>query len=250
MRSTDLPTETKRLVAFEDRFPAGFVDPPHSHDRVQLSVALSGVRAFNTEQCSFVLPPNRAVWIPAGVIHETICRTEVVFQAIYIDIPFEGQSKACRVFELSPLVRALIDEVVQFKPGAETEREASITQMLLDEIALMPDVPVQAELPSDRRLRRVCQAILADPSDTRDIDHWAKEAGMARRTFTRSFREQTGMGLATWRRQVRVMEAASRIAAGEPITSVAYDVGYDSPSAFTAMFHRTFGSTPSAYCRR
>jgi AraC-like DNA-binding protein len=238
------------VVAFEDRYPAGFVDPPHAHDRAQLSFALSGVLTVNTGNAGFVLPPNRAIWIPAHTMHQTICRSDVVFQALYVDPRFVRQPKNCRVIEASSLVRSLINEITTFDCRYEMQgREAAIVQLLLDEIERMPIVPVRAELPDDRRLRRVCEAILADPADTHDIDYWAKQAGMARRTFTRCFREQTGMGLATWRRQVRVMEAASRIAAGEPITSVAYDVGYDSPSAFTAMFHRTFGATPSAYCR-
>lgn len=249
-RTTQFEQDTHPIIAFEDRFGAGFVDPPHSHDRAQLSFALSGVMTVNTDGVSYILPPNRAVWIPANVTHQTICRSEVIFQAIYIDNRFARQLQACRVFEVSPLVRALIDEITQFADDYEMEgREARIIRLLLDEIERMPNVPIQADLPSDRRLRRVCEAILADPGDIRDIDYWAKEAGMARRTFTRSFREQTGMGLATWRRQIRVMEAVSRIAAGESITSVAYEVGYDSPSAFTAMFHRSFGAAPSIYCR-
>lgn len=250
-RSADLPLDLAPVVAFEDRLAAGFVDPPHSHDRVQLSFALSGVLTVNTEDTSYVLPPNRAVWIPAHVTHQTICRSEILFQVIYIDASLAPDATECRVFEVSPLVRALVDEVTQFTYDKEMgDRETMITQLLLAEIDRMPNVPVQAELPSDWRLRRVCEAILANPGDTRDIDYWAREAGMARRTFTRSFRDETGMGLATWRRQVRVMEAASRIAAGEAITTVAYDVGYESPSAFTAMFHRTFGAKPSSYCRR
>ena len=250
-RSADMHRETAPLVAFEDRYEAGFIDPPHAHDRAQLSFALSGVMAVNIGDASFVLPPNRAVWIPANKVHQTICRSEVVFQALYIDPHFIRQPESCRVFEVSPLVRALINEVTGFADDYRMEgREANIVQLLMDEIESMSSVPGHAEMPTDRRLRRVCEAILADPSDARDINYWAREAGMARRTFTRTFREQTGMGLATWRRQVRLMEAASRIVAGEAITSVAYEVGYDSPSAFTAMFHRAFGAAPREYLPR
>jgi len=93
----------------------------------------------------------------------------------------------------------------------------------------------------------VCNAILATPADPRDIDDWAKIAGMGRRTFTRAFRQETGMGLAVWRQQVRLMEALSMLAAGASITQVAFDVGYESTSGFAAMFRRTFGVAPSQY---
>src|SRR5690606_33756548 len=113
----------------------------------------------------------------------------------------------------------------------------------------MPNVPYQVSMPSVPRLLRVCNAILADPADPRDIDDSAALAAMGRRTFTRSFKEETGMGLAVWRQQERVMEALSLLAASATITQVTYDVGYDSPSGFAAMFRRAFGVPPSKYLR-
>jgi AraC-like DNA-binding protein len=38
-----------------------------------------------------------------------------------------------------------------------------------------------------------------------------------------------------------------RLAAGEPVTTVAMDVGYENPAAFTLMFKRAFGSPPLTY---
>ncbi len=108
----------------------------------------------------------------------------------------------------------------------------------------------RAPMPGDPRLLRVCKAILAEPATQADVDDWAKLAGMGRRTFTRAFKRETGMGLAVWRQQVRLMEALSLIGSGQPVTTVAFDVGYDSPSAFSAMFRRAFGVPPSAYAAR
>lgn len=251
-KSADLPTGLAPVLAFEDCYPARYIDPPHIHeDRCQLSFALSGVMTVATDEASFILPPNRAVWVPAGVRHQTFCRGEVRFLALYVDAAFDRHPKTTRVFEVSPLVRALIDEVASFTDRQEfSEREVRLVQLLLDEIERMPRLPARAAMPEDRRLRRVCDAITADPGDNRSIDEWAAFAGMGRRTFTRAFRQETGMSLAMWRRQVRVMEAASRIACGETISAVAYDMGYESPSAFIAMFHRVFGAPPGAYCRR
>jgi AraC-like DNA-binding protein len=111
----------------------------------------------------------------------------------------------------------------------------------------MPSTPSEIIMPRDRRLLRVCHALIDDPADQRDIDDWASVAGMGRRTFTRLFKDQTGAGFAVWRQQVRLMAALQRLALGQPITTVAFDVGYESASAFTAMFHRAFGAPPSAY---
>jgi AraC-like DNA-binding protein len=105
-------------------------------------------------------------------------------------------------------------------------------------------------MPSDPRRVRVCQTSIANPADQRDIDAWSALIGMSRRTFTRAFKQELGMGFALWRQQARLMEAVSLPAAGRSITSVALDVGYESPSAFTAMFHRAFGEPPSVYFSR
>ena len=159
--------------------------------------------------------------------------------------------EAVRPLDLSPLVRALVQEIASHhaRDGEGAGRSITLSRLLIRELATLPERPVRVTLPRDPRLRRVCEAIVAHPSDDRCIDEWSREAGMARRTFTQSFRDQTGMAFAGWRRQVRLVEAAERIAAGQPIGRVAYDLGYESSSAFTAMFRRTLGAPPRVLLR-
>ncbi|MDG2523009.1 helix-turn-helix transcriptional regulator [Caulobacter segnis] len=242
--------ELAPVLAFEDGLPARHVGPSQTHDCGRLILALEGVMTVSAEEASCLLPPHRAAWIPAGVPHDISTREKVRFQTLSLKLGLDRLPATTRVFEVSPLVRALIGEVVCFTVRHEFgAREAALTELLVGEMERMPRVGATTSLPADRRLRRVCEAIIADPSDNRPIDDWALLAGMGRRTFTRTFRTDMGMSLAAWRRQVRVMEAASRIAAGETINVVAYEVGYESPSAFIAMFHRVLGAPPAAYCR-
>lgn len=250
-RSADLPEKLAPVIGFRDCYPARYQDLPHTHDRCQFSFAISGVMTVTTETASFILPPNRAMWIPANVRHQASCRSEVEFIVLYVDSRLDPRPLTTRVFEITPLVRSLIDEVALFTEKRRFgAREQKLVEMLISEMELMPHLPVCAALPTDRRLKRVCDAILADPADARPLDDWAEVAGMGRRTFTRAFRNQTGLSLSMWRRQVRLMEAASRISSGESVNNVALDVGYESPSAFIAMFHKVFGAPPGAYCRR
>ncbi|HEY9022844.1 MAG TPA: AraC family transcriptional regulator, partial [Burkholderiaceae bacterium] len=102
-------------------------------------------------------------------------------------------------------------------------------------------------MPQEPRLAAICRALVADPTRAESLDELAARACMSRRTFTRLFREQTGMSLAEWRQHVRLLEAMARLARGQPVTTTAYDVGYESPSAFTAAFQRAFGVPPSRY---
>ncbi|ALC12146.1 AraC family transcriptional regulator [Sphingopyxis sp. 113P3] len=248
--SIDILRTARPVMALQDEYPAGFVDPMHSHDHVQILYASSGVMSVRTPETSFVIPPQRAVWMPAGMKHEVACRGPVSLRTLYLPSGHDGQGTECRVFEVSNLLKALILEIVDFPPLYDvTGREGRIIDLLIEEIERMPNAPYQVSMPTDPRLLRVCNAILADPADPRDIDDWAALAAMGRRTFTRSFKEETGMGLAVWRQQVRLMEALSLLAAGASITQVTYDVGYDSPSGFAAMFRRAFGVPPSKYLR-
>jgi AraC-like DNA-binding protein len=231
-------------------YPAGFVDAFHSHERSQLSYACSGVMSVVTDASTFVLPPNRAIWIPAGVRHMVSCRGEVELNVLYIDPNIPGQPEESRVFDMPLLARALIQEILTFEHEYdETGREGRIVQLLIEEIERVPAVPLSAPMPRDYRLRRACDQIVADPSDQRDLDDFAKIAGMGRRTFTRTFRDETGMAFAMWRQQIRLMAAISMLNEGHSITNIAYEVGYESPSSFTAMFHRVLGVAPSHYTR-
>lgn len=248
-RFEDSENPLRPVIGLEDEYPAGFTDLSHSHRRAQLLYASSGVMSVIVDAASFVIPPQRAVWIPAGQFHEVSCRGHVSLRTIYFDDSVHDLGEgSCRVIEVSDFLKALILEVAHFGSDYDMEgREGRIIRLLVEEIEAMPDAPYHAPMPTDYRLLRVCRAILQDPADQRDLDGWADMAGMGRRTFTRLFKEETGMGLAVWRQQVRLMEALSLLASGRPVTTVAFDVGYESPSAFTAMFHRAFGVPPSQY---
>ena len=248
--SIDILATARPVMALQDEYPAGYVDPMHSHDHVQILYASAGVMSVRTPETSFVIPPQRAVWLPTGMKHEVACRGPVSLRTLYLPDGAGARGRECRVFEVSNLLKALILEVVEFPPLYDLgAREGKIVELLLSEIGRMPDAPYQVSMPTDPRLLRVCNAILGNPTDPRDIDDWAALAAMGRRTFTRSFKQETGMGLAVWRQQVRLMEALSLLAAGASITQVTYDVGYDSPSGFAAMFRRAFGVPPSKYLR-
>lgn len=249
LRSSDLNGVPRPVVALSDEYPARFVDPLHHHDRAQLLYAASGVMSVVTSRASFVIPPQRAIWVPAGVDHEVTCRSPVSVRTLYVD-PGNDLPTDCRVIEVSELLRALILEAMSMPREYDTEgRDGRIVALIVDSIKAPAANRLGAPMPADPRLRRVCQALLLDPTRDDSLDDWAAAACMSRRTFTRSFRDETGMSLAAWRQHVRLLEALARLACGQPITTIAFDVGYESPSAFTAVFQRTFGVPPSRYAR-
>lgn len=240
------------VIGLRDEYVTGFQDEPHTHTRAQLLYACSGVMSVTVDHASFVLPPQRAVWIPSNHLHSIACRGPVSLRTLYFDEEATGMAgRDCHVVEISDFLRSLIVELATIEDRREfSEREHMIIKLMIGELQEMPDAPYSVPMPSDYRLLRVCNLIMQEPSETRSLDEMAKEAGMGRRTFTRLFKNQTGMGVAAWRHQVRLMEAISLLSTGQPVTSVAFDVGYESASAFTAMFNRSFGVPPSQYVAR
>jgi len=237
------------IVGLKDEYPAGWVDPPHTHDRTQLLYACSGVMSAITSRCIYAVPPQRCLWIDAGISHEVACRSNVSVRTLYIDPKLHGdKAVGCRLLDVSPFLQALILEVVEFDTGKPMdERERLITELLLHEIWHMPDAPWKVAMPQDRRLRHACQLITENPDSQADLDELAQVACMSRRAFTRLFRQETGTSFGDWRRQMRLAEALSLLESGESVTRTAYEVGYSSPSAFSAAFHRVFGISPSQY---
>ena len=237
------------MVGLKDEYPAGFVDRGHSHSRTQLLYARSGVMSVVTEHCTYAVPPQRALWMQAGTRHEVSCRGDVSLRTLYIDPELEAHNRdPCHLVEVSDFLQSLILEVVNFDTASPMdERQKLIVRLLLQEIWHMPDAPYKIPMPSDERLSKACRMVNDNPSTQFDLDALSSVACMSRRAFTRLFRQETGTSFGEWQRQMRLVEALSLMESGKSISVTAYDVGYSSPSAFSAAFHRTFGVPPSQY---
>ncbi|MHA6848820.1 helix-turn-helix domain-containing protein [Ralstonia syzygii] len=88
------------------------------------------------------------------------------------------------------------------------------------------------------------------PADERSLHDWANAVGASSRTLVRLFQAAFGLSFRDWRQQMRLLAAIPLLAAGTPITKVAGDAGYDTPSAFSLMFRRVMGMTPRQYLSR
>ncbi|RDS80927.1 AraC family transcriptional regulator [Dyella psychrodurans] len=250
-----------RVIAYEDTprdvvatgndYPNGLVLPSHTHKRGQCLYAIVGVMTVTTTEGAWVVPPGRALWIPAGVAHmvhmggSTSTRSAYVLAEVAAKI---GLPAHCTVIAVSPLLDALLSEAVDLPAEyALGSRDDRLMRLLIDEITRMPSLPLNTPLPQDPRLARLCGALIQSPSLEIDIDTMAHKAGMSRRSFTRLFRQQTGMSFSNWRQQACLLAALARLGRGEPVTRVAMELGYSSTSAFTAAFRRTLGTAPSHY---
>lgn len=243
--------ETPREVVATDRmYPSGYVAQRHTHGRGQFAFAATGVMSVSTTEGNWIVPNRCAFWVPAGVSHEMRMSGAVRMLNAFIrpDVQDADLPVHSCVLDTSPLLRDLLVEAVRQPAFYDYgTRAGRIMSLLIDEIGMMRPLSLHAPIPGDARLAALCCRLYESPSLSHSVDSIAGRVGMSRRSFTRIFREQTGMSFVQWRQQVCLMAAVKRLEEGESVTRVALDLGYSSQGAFSVLFKRVMGISPSAY---
>jgi AraC-like DNA-binding protein len=119
--------------------------------------------------------------------------------------------------------------------------------VIVDQLQILPAIPLQLSMPVDARAQRVAKMLREDPGDERPLAQIAKCNGASARTIERIFRAETQMSFGQWRQRLRLLHSLKLLALGESVTDVALELGYKSPSAFIAMFKGELGTTPGSY---
>ncbi len=230
-------------------FPAGFVIAPHRHERPQLIYATSGTMRVSTGDGVWMVPPQRALWMPEGIRHGITMLGDVTMRTLYVRSDAAAfMPGTCRVLSVSPLLRELIVRATELPMRYDEKGPAGhVVALILAELRGLQSLPLQLPMPRDPRLRSLCQTLLDAPGDARPLAAWARSINTSPRTLARRFQTETGLGFGAWRQQVRVLEAMGRLAGGEAVTQIAMDLGYESVSAFSAMFRRAAGASPRHY---
>ncbi len=240
------PTRPVRLIARDLGHDA--LLPPHTHAWHQFLYTATGVVRVATADTTWVVPPSRAIWIPSGVTHAVTILEEARMRSLYV-LPAASAlpADACRVVEVSHLLRELIAELGTAPTEADGRRERLVSDLILDELRIAEQLRVGVALPRDKRLSALCAALIDDPASNLTLEQWAPRVGASARTLARLFVDDLGTTFAKWRQQMRLAHAAPLVARGWPLARVAAELGYGSQSAFSAMFRRTFGKSPSLF---
>jgi len=241
-----------RIRSLAITYSSGYAMPAHRHDWDQLIYASRGVMSVHTATGAWVVPTQRAVWVPAEVEHRIEMSGEVALRTLYLA---PGLARAvpqvCSVVNVSPLLRELILHAVELGPlDIDLPEHAHLIGVILDQLAALPAVPLRVPVPSDPRAKRAADWLRAHPAESASLERIARRVGASKRTLERLFLHETGMSLGAWRQQLRLLQALPLLAAGEPVTSVALSVGYESTSAFIARFRQVLGTTPGRYYAR
>jgi AraC-like DNA-binding protein len=219
----------------------------HAHAWHQLTFALRGHLEVETEEARALVPPDCAVWVPAGLQHAEAMWAPVTVRTLYLAPgAMPSQPMHTRTVAISPLVRELIVHVSAIGSlDCADARQARLAEVLVDLLADAPEVALHLPTPRDPRARRLAEVIHADPGDRTPIAELARGAGGSLRTLERCFVADTGLRVGQWRRRLRLFHALRLLEGGASVSTVAFEVGYANASAFTAAFTRHFGTPPT-----
>ncbi|MGW0802908.1 helix-turn-helix domain-containing protein [Nonomuraea sp. NPDC002799] len=250
----------------------------HRHDTHQIVYACRGVLSVTTGAGTWVAPANRAIWVPAGTVHEHRAHGNTDLRLVGLPQNPLGLDRPA-VLAVGPLLRELIiaytgdtadtadsaytgdtadtygsaytydiadtDDIADSddEAGSRAER-GRLLGVLLDRLRRAPEQPFHLPTTEEPRLAAVCASLRRDPADGRTLAEIAQGAGTSGRTLARLFRRELGMTFPQWRTQLRLHHALLLLADGVPVTAVAHRCGWASASAFIDVFGRAFGYTP------
>lgn len=238
----DLP---QNVVVMRKHFEDGHVVPTHHHPRNQLIFAVTGLMRIKTTDQTWVVPPDRAVYLPAGLEHQVEMRGNVEMRTLYISASTLSEPKVLSVNRLlNELIAALALTPMDYSGNRRAELIADLIEV---ELFMAKPQPLFYPMPTDRRLLQVCQQLLTNPATDASLDRLAFEAGASAKTISRICRKELGMSFSEWRRRIRFATALELLAQGYSIKQIAGQCGYASTSAFTYAFRNAFGAPPTAF---
>ena len=240
---------SRAIVPRSSSYPKGHHVRPHWHSRAQFVYAVEGTMTVRTHRRLWVVPPSRALWMPARTVHEIRMHGAVEMRSLYIDdAAAAGMPANCVVLNVTPLLRELVVRAAGLPPRYdENGEDGLLMRLLMAEIRRLPACALELPLPESGDLARLCERVLEDLSTRKPCGSEARQMHTSARTLYRRFLRETGLSFARWKQQARLIESIRRLASGAPVTTVAMDLGYDSPSAFSAMFRRSLRATPRSF---
>ncbi|SOY70335.1 AraC family transcriptional regulator [Cupriavidus taiwanensis] len=232
--------------------PARHAFPEHAHDWHQVVYAISGALTVTVAGGSFVISPEQAAWLPTGLPHRVGSLLGAEFRSLWIsegvggNLPFAVPT----VFRVSALLKALIVEAAAISGKEDVDGyKGRVTRLIIDQLHRAEALPGALPWPRRAPLTTLCEALYADPTDTRGPEEWGLALGMSARTLSRRFVGETGISLRSWRRRMRLFRAIELLCGGMSVTRTAMELGYGSTSAFVYAFRLDMGCGPQAFIR-
>nr|WP_314260725.1 helix-turn-helix transcriptional regulator [uncultured Devosia sp.] len=223
----------------------------HSHEEAQLTFAASGSVQVHTPVGRWLVPPQLAVFIPAGVVHRAEILSDAELWIVHWAVPvirdWGPANLPDRAFALhvTPLLRKLLEAASDSQ--AAPERTELVLRLMLHEMTNVAEAPTFLPIPTSAIGRRIAEVALLDPANHLDVDELASRTATSVRTLSRVFPTETGLTFKSWRQRARIVSAIDKLAHGQSIAAASASTGFSSTASFSAAFRQVTGMTPSRF---
>ncbi|WP_111895496.1 AraC family transcriptional regulator [Acinetobacter sp. MB5] len=240
------------IYAYAQSYTDGYMEAMHQHDRIQLLHTLSGVIHVGTEEGIWVIPPSKGIWIPENKKHSIQIFGTVEARGVFVE-PFARAdfNTECSVVAIPKLLSELINQAIEIKdeilPHTRNER---LLELILDEIRFLEELPFQLPEAQSAVLKDICKSIKNNLGTVNHLEDLAQQYHVSAKTISRLFKKEMNMNFGVWLKQAKLLQALTDLEMKKPILNIALDLGYESPSAFSYMFKREMGLTPTAYLKK
>ncbi len=225
----------------------------HMHREAQLVYAARGTMQVTTPQGRWLVPPDRAVWVPARLEHSIDVLADIQMRTLYFDLAWLAREHRSASLDAEFVVRVsrLLHELILalFDGRNDSGRTDLLIRLAMLELHQAEDATTFIPLPHEPRCRRAADIVLADPTGTHEIDDLAREVGTSARTLSRLFSTETQLSFKSWRQRARIAAAIERLSMqpNVPVKQLAADLGYASFPAFSHAFRQVTGKTPTEF---
>ena len=229
----------------------------HSHEVHQIEYAIGGVVEVETASAHYLLPPQQAAWIPAGLDHQATMNPDVRTVAVMFDreLVTDGGDRA-RILAVSPLIREMMIYALRW-PIDRAEGDA-VSDAFFHTLANLVSEALEHEAPlslptADNPIVAAAMAYTKEHLESVTSTDVGRAVSVSERTLRRLFQDTLGMPWRTYLLHARMLRAMALLAApapGQSVQETSMAVGFDSLSAFTRAFAQFCGETPSTYRKR
>src|SRR5271168_4748571 len=142
-----------QIASVSADLPSGKTIPEHFHPEDQLIFASQGVMTVSTAHGIWVIPPMRAMWIPAKTPHSVRMSGPVSMRTLYFLPGMVRKLPAqCFVMNVSPLLKELIlHACASARLNRKVALERRVIAILMDQLKAAHSVPLQLPFPADPR---------------------------------------------------------------------------------------------------
>lgn len=255
----DIPAPTQSVLADDAAYQINMCLTPRPLDARAGYGERWGPQRLDRLGDIFLIPPGEKLLIKGGSVRQSslLCyvKPEAIHTLVGRPLVWTEKQLASTLDITNAPIRALLYRLAEEvrHPGLASDR---MFEFLSGELAIelarfcleRVEQPVTGGL-AGWRLRLIDER-LSDDLSAPSLAELARLCNISVRQLTRGFRVSRGCSIGDYVEERR-MEAAKRLLmTGESVKSVAFSLGFSSPSSFTFAFRRSVGSSPSQFHRR